>query len=137
MGAITLATAARNAAAAAVAALVDAGSTAGYLEIRTGPAPASPQSPATGTLLVTIELNDPAYGAPASGVASLDVSPVPSGTAVATDTAGWARLYDGDDNPVADGLCSTSGAFVNLASTSFVTGAVVSFTSGSFTVPAA
>lgn len=137
MGAITLATAARNAAAAAVVALVDAGGAAGYLEIRTGSAPASPQSPATGILLVTIELNDPAYGAPANGVASLDASPVPSGTAVATNTAGWARLYDSDDNPVADGLCSTSGAFVNLATTSIVSGAVVSVTSGSLTVPAA
>jgi hypothetical protein len=137
MGAITLATTARNAAADAVAGLVNAGSGAGYLEIRTGSAPANPQAAATGTLLVTVTLNDPAYAAAVAGVAALDVTPQPSGTAVATDTAGWARLYDSDGDAVADGACGTSGAFVNLATTSIVTGAVVSITSGSLTAPAA
>jgi hypothetical protein len=136
VGAITLATTARNAAADAVVDLVDAGSGAGYVEIRTGAQPASPQVAATGTLLATLTLNDPAYGSAATGVATLDNTPEPSATAVATGTAGWARVYDSNANPVMDGACGTSGAFVNLATTSITSGTTVSITSGSYTQPA-
>lgn len=136
MGAVTLATAARDASANAIVDLVDAGSGAGYVQIRTGSAPASPQAPATGTLLVTVTLNDPAYGAAATGVCTLDVSPQPSGTAVATGTAGWARVHDSAGNAVFDGACSTSGALVNLATTSITAGAEIPITSGSYTQPA-
>lgn len=136
MGAITLATTARNAAANAVVDLVDAGSGAGYVEIRTGSAPASPQAAATGTLLATVTLNDPAYGDAATGVCMLDVTPEPSGTAVASGTAGWARFYDSAANAVFDGACSTSGALVNLATTSVNSGQAVTVTSGSYTQPA-
>lgn len=137
MGAITLATTARNAAADAITGLVDAGAGAGYVEIRTGTPPASPQDPATGTLLVSIPLNDPAYGDAANGVCQLDVTPEPAAAAVATNTAGWARVYDDNDAAVMDGLCGTSGAFVNLASLSIVSGTTVTITGGSFTQPAA
>lgn len=136
MGAITLATTARNAAANGVVALADAGSGAGYVEIRTGAAPASPQASATGTLLATVTLNDPAYGSAVAGICTLDVTPQPAGTAVATNTAGWARLYDSAGNAVLDGLCGTSGAFVNLATLSIVSGVTVTITSGSYTQPA-
>lgn len=136
MGAITLATTSRNAAANAVVDLVDAGSGAGYVEIRTGSAPASPQAPATGNLLATVTLNDPAYGDAATGVCTLDVTPEPSAIAVATATAGWARVYDSAANVVFDGACATSGALVNLATTSVVTGTAVTITSGSYTQPA-
>ncbi len=136
MGAITLATTARNAAADAVVDLVDAGVGAGYVEIRTGAQPASPQVAATGVLLVTITLNDPAYGSAVAGVCTLDVTPQPSAVAVATNTAGWARMYDSAASAVLDGACSTAGAFVNLASTSIVSGTTVTVTSGSYTQPA-
>lgn len=136
MGAITLATTARNAAANGVVDLVDAGAGAGYVEIRTGSAPASPQVAATGTLLATVTLNDPAYGDAATGVCTLDVTPEPTGTAVATGTAGWARFYDSSANAVFDGACATSGAAVNLATTSIVAGVQVPVTSGSYTQPA-
>lgn len=136
MGAITLATTARNAAADAVVDLVDAGSGPGYVEIRTGTQPASPQIAATGTLLVTLTLSDPAYGAAATGVCTLDVTPEPSAVAVATNTAGWARLYDSAGTAVLDGECGTSGKFVNLSTLSIVSGATVSITSGSYTQPA-
>lgn len=136
MGAITLATTSRNAAANAVVDLIDAGSGAGYVEIRTGSAPASPQAAATGTLLATVTLNDPAYGDAATGVCTLDVTPEPTGTAVATDTAGWARFYDSAGGAVFDGACATSGAAVNLATTAITTGSDVTVTSGTYTQPA-
>src|SRR5262245_25582205 len=136
MGAITLATTTRNAKANAAVDLVDAGSGPGYVELRTGSQPASPQTPATGTLLATVTLNDPAYGDAAVGVCTLDVTPEPTETAVATGTAGWARMYDSAGNAVFDGECGTSGKFVNLATVSVVSGTDVTITSGSYTQPA-
>lgn len=136
MGAIVLSTRVRNAMANAAVAEVDAGPGAGYVEIRTGAKPASPASSATGTLLATVALNDGAYGAASVGVCTLDVTPEPTATAAATGTAGWARQYDSTGAPLWDGDCGTSGAFVNLATTSIVAATDVTITSGSYTQPA-
>lgn len=53
-----ISTSARNAAADAVVDLLDAGSGAGYIEIRTGSQPATPNTAATGT---TVAPGAPAY----------------------------------------------------------------------------
>ena len=74
-----LPTAARNAACDAVVDLLDAGAGAGTIKIYTGSQPASANDAASGTLLATITLSDPAFGAASTGVATMAGTPL-SGT---------------------------------------------------------
>jgi len=131
-----LAVAYRNAACDAVVDGVDAGAAAGYLEIRTGTPPTNPDSAATGTLLATLPMSDPAFGAAASGVATAN-SITSDTSADATGTAGWARLYDSDDNPIADFDvgATASGKDIEFDDVSFVAGGTVAISSFTVTVP--
>lgn len=133
--AFRLAAASRSAAADAVVDLLDAGSGAATIEVRTGTQPATPATSATGTLLLTFTLNDPAFGAASSGVASLDVDPSITATGVAAGDAGWFRAKDSNGNVVFDGACATSGSELNLSTITVSIGLVVSITSGSYTQP--
>lgn len=129
--ALTLATNSRNAAAKAIADLMDAGST---VKIYTGSKPATPQDAATGTLLATVVLG--AFGAPSNGtVQGADPAAV---NAVATGTAGWARIASSTGSVVMDGdVSGSAGAgLVKLSSTALTSGAPVDITSVSFTMPA-
>lgn len=128
---------ARNAAVDGVAGRFDAGSGAATVEVRTGAKPANPQDAATGTLLVTFTLNDPAWGAAALGTAALDVTPGISATAVAGGTAGWWRAKDSTGATVLDGTAggSGSGADMILANPVITNGQVVNMISGSMTQP--
>lgn len=128
---------AANAAADAVAALLNAGAGPGTIEVRSGAQPATVATGATGTLLGTFTLNDPAFAAAVAGVAALDVAPTVSFTGVAADTAGWFRAYDSNGVAVFDGACATSGAQLNLSTTSITIGLVVTVTSGTLTQPLA
>jgi hypothetical protein len=90
--------------------LLDAGSGPGYLEIRTGSGPATPNDAANGTLLATVVLADPSFdtaGTTGAGIAVADSIAVVQG--VGNGDAGWFRAYDSDDNAVEDGTCSASG----------------------------
>ena len=110
-------------------ALVDAGvASLTVLEIRTGSQPASANDAASGTLLATITI---AWGAGASGVAS--ITGTPSTTAVATGTAGWARFRNTGDTLRMDGAVGTD---VTLNNNSITSGGTVTVTSGSLTQPA-
>jgi hypothetical protein len=87
-----LSTAARNAACDAIVDLIDAGASGtGYVEIREST-----------TVLVTIQLQDPAFGAAAAGVATLLGVPL-SGTAGAAGDADNFIVYDDDDNQIWSG----------------------------------
>lgn len=66
----------------------------GTLEIYSGTQPGDPNSAATGTLLVTITIPNPAFGAASGGVVTKAGSW--SATAVATATAGYARFISSD-----------------------------------------
>lgn len=132
---ITLATATRNAGCDAMVDRVDAGSGAGTVQIRSGSRPASANSAATGTLLATVVLADPAFGSAASGVATLtDPAAV---TAVADGTATWFRVLDSNAATCWDGSVTATGGGgdMTLATTSISTGLTVDITSGSFTMP--
>lgn len=133
---LILATTARNAMADACVDLIDAGAGAGTIAVRTGTQPANPQTGATGTLLLTFTLNDPAFGAASNGVATLSVSPTISTTGITDGTAGWFRVFDSNNNPVFDGACGTSGSQLNLSTLTVSTGLTVTITSGTFTQPA-
>lgn len=116
---------------------LDAGSGAATLEIRTGSQPANADTAASGTLLVTLTLNDPA-GTQSGGVITIDVTPAISATAVATGTAGWGRLMDSTGATVLDGSVATSGADFNIDSTSITSGQTVTLVATStLTLPAA
>jgi hypothetical protein len=140
---VRISTAARNAMADAVAALVDGGSGAGVLRIYTGSQPATPATAPSGTLLVEITLNDPAFAAAASGTAALDVSPAVSGTGVAAGTAGWGRFLTSTEAAatglgVVDGSVTATGGGgdITIATTTISIGLAVPITSASLTAPA-
>lgn len=133
--AFRLAAGSRSAAADAVVDRLDAGSGPGTIEVRTGAQPASPAAAATGTLLLTFALNDPAFGDAATGVATLDVDPALAATGVAAGDAGWFRAKDSNGTVVFDGACGTSGAELNLSTVTVSVGLVVTITSGSYTQP--
>lgn len=67
---IRLAAAARNASTNGVVGLIDAGPAAGTIKIYTGSQPATGDTAASGTLLATVVLGDPAFAASSAGTAT-------------------------------------------------------------------
>lgn len=131
-----IATSARNAACDAVVDLLDAGSGAGTIQIRTGSQPASPGDAATGTLLATLTFSDPAFGAASSGTAT--ASSITSDTDVdASGTAGWFRALDSDSNAVFDGAITGTGGGgdIEFDNVSFVAGGTAAISSFTVTQP--
>lgn len=130
-------TASRNAACDAVVDRVDGGAAAGTLQIRTGTQPASANDVASGTLLATVTLADPAFGAASTGVATLLGVPL-AATGAADGTAGWFRMLDSDSNTVLDGAATATGGGgeLELNTTTISTGVDVEVTGGTITMPA-
>lgn len=119
-----LSTAARNAACDAIVDLCDAGAGAGKLVIRT-----------SGDVEVaTLTLSDPAFGAAATGVAT--ASAITSDTSATGGTAAKFTLEDSTGAVVMTGTVGTSGAELNLSSTTIGAGATVAVSSFTVTVPA-
>lgn len=92
--------------------------------------------PATGgtvtTLLAELTLN--ATFAPAASSGTLTLNAITGDTSAdATGTATWARIVTSGGTFVADCSVGTSGADINLNTTSIVTGATVTVTSAVFT----
>lgn len=131
-------TAVTNAVSNLVAALPDADVGAGSIQIRTGAQPASANNAATGTLLATVTLADPAFGAAVAGVATLDATPVLSTTGVAAGTAGWFRMLDNSGDTVLDGSVTATGGGgeLELNTTTISVGVTVQITAGTLTAPA-
>jgi len=128
----------------------------GVLYVYTGTQP-GPDASATGTLLLKITVASGAFshgtatnglnfGAASGGVISKSGSEVWSGVAVATGTAGWFRYCaNGTDSEPSDadttrksfdGAIATSGAQLNMASTSITSGATTTIDSFAVTLPA-
>lgn len=115
---------------------LDSGSAAGYIEVRTGAQPSSADAAATGTLLATITLGDPAFGAAVNGVKTANaIAAVP---AAASGTAGWFRAYNSSGVAVLDGSVSLTGGSGDLQfnTTAFQIGTDVTITSWTVTLPA-
>ena len=130
-----LANATRSAACDAIVDRIDVGG-AGTIQIRSGTRPANADTTATGTLLATVTLAATAFGSASNGVATLaDPAAV---TAVATGTATWFRVISGGGSTVMDGDvgATSSGADLELATTSITSGLSVDVTGGSVTMPA-
>lgn len=132
-----ISTAVRNAMADAAVDLIDAGAGPGTVQIRTGAQPATAGAAATGTLLGTLTLSDPAFGAAASGVATAGTVTGDS-SADATGTAGWFRVLDSTGATVMDGAISLAGGGgeMILDSVAIVAGGTINITSWTVTQPA-
>ena len=82
----------------------------------------------TQTLLVTLTIAG-GFGTDSNG--TLTLGTVTDGTAVATNTATFFRIFKSDGTTVVmDGSVGTSGADLNLNSTSIASGQTVAITSG-------
>lgn len=109
----------------------------GFIAIYTGSQPALNGS-VTGTLLATLSFSATAFGASvaSSGTVTATANTITSATAVATGTAGYFVLLKSDGTTiVASGTVSTSGADLNLNSTSISSGANVAITSFTISEP--
>ena len=128
--AIKLSTAARNAMLDGITSTVGGSA---KLRIYDGSQPAGPGT-AVSTQVLLAELTCNATFAPAasSGVLTLN-SITQDSSADATGTASWFRIVTSGNTAVIDGSVSTSGADMNLNSTSIVSGGSVSVTSATFT----
>lgn len=135
MAILRLATATRNALAQQVQVLLDAGAGAATLKIYSGTQPATPNDAITGTLLATVTLGDPSFGAAASGtITGADPAAV---TAVATGAATHFRAADSTGAAVLDGdvTATGGGGALQISSTSLSPGVTVDITALSFTMP--
>lgn len=124
---------AANAACNALTALLDAGATPAYIEVRSGAQPASVATAASGTLLATLVASQPAFDAAGDGVATA-FSVAPDNDTVEGE-AGWFRAYDGDGVAITDGSVGTSGASMNLNTTSFAAGGICEVTYWTIAMP--
>lgn len=133
---LTLATSARNATADALCNLLDAGAGAGTIKLYSGTRPATPNTALSGnTLLATVTLIDPAFGAAATGVKTLaDPAAV---TAVAAGTASFFRAEDSTGAVVMDGRVTATGGGgdLTLSTTTISVGLSVDITGGTVTMP--
>jgi hypothetical protein len=112
-------------------AIITAAGSGCTLKIYTGSAPTNADTTASGTLLATLTISG-ALGTEASGV--LTFGTVTAATAVATGTAGYARLATSGGTTICDfTTIATSGADINLNSVSISSGGQVSITSGTIT----
>lgn len=127
----------RNAMVNAAVDLIDAGPAAGTVQIRTGAQPASAGSAATGTLLGTLTLSDPAFVDAVNGTATASAVTGDS-SADASGTAGWFRVLDSTGATVMDGSITGAGGGGDmiLDSTAIVAGGTISVTSWTVTQPA-
>ena len=122
--------------------------TASFLNLYTGTQPATADTAASGTLLATIYSNNPtdtvgiSFATPVVGVISK--TGTWAGTALATGTAGWYRLFEAGGTPGSlsttesrvDGNISTSGANMNMSSTTVTSGTVQTVSTFDITLPA-
>jgi hypothetical protein len=108
----------------------------GTIKIYTGSQPAV-NGAITGTLLATLTFSSTAFAnaTATGGVASATANTITSGTAGNTGTAGYFALVSSGSVVIATGTCGTSGADLNLNTTSVVSGNTVSITSFVVSLP--
>lgn len=127
--ALGLATAIRTSRATDILNAIDAGAGAGLLRIYDGSRPATGGTATT--LLAELTLSDPC-GSVTNGVLTFSAITQDS-SANATGTATWFRIVTSAGAHVLDGSVGTSGADLNLTTTSITSGQPVQVTSLVFT----
>src|SRR5687767_8363184 len=107
---LSLATIARNNSGNAIVDLIDSGSLQpnGYIEIRTGAKPATPQTAASGTLLSTLRFSNPAFASFSNGQSTANT--IAQDPAIAANgVASWFRIYNRDGDAILDGEVTAVG----------------------------
>ena len=116
---------------------IDLGTTnsTGRVLIYTGTQPATTETAATGTLLATIPLGNPAFGN-ASNAAQAQMATAPvQANASATGNAGWFRVLDRDNRTIFDGAVGTSDAEMILNRLDITSGVPVVVNQITYQVP--
>jgi hypothetical protein len=119
---------------------LDEGDAAASIRGRTGAQPADPDATETGTLLFTLPMSDPAFGAAADdapGALATAAAITDDSSADATGTLGYCRAGAtgaGADDHI-DGSAGTSDADFVFNTLSIVSGAVVSMSSFTVSLP--
>lgn len=136
-----MATKLTNAAASQLADQLDAYINSGgaaKIRIYSGTEPATADTALSGnTLLADFALSNPAFGAASNGVITLNGTPL-TVAASATGTASFFRILQNNATTVVmQGSVGTSGAQLNLNTTSITSGVNVTITSGTITMPTA
>lgn len=122
---VTYTTAVKNARLDAVAAQIDAGAGAGYIEIGTA---------GMASVLATITLDATSAAAASGGVLTFSSFPKSDTSADNSGTAAEARIRDSDATDIVTGLTvGTSGADINLDSVSITAGQTVTLNSATIT----
>lgn len=131
---IGFAVATKNARADAIKTRIDAGGGAGTVKVYTGTRPATADTALSGnTLLGTLTFTAPP-SAPGSSAGVLTFSAITDdSSADATGTASFARVADSAGNTVFDCDVGTSGAVLNLNTTSIVAGGPIHVSSFTIT----
>lgn len=116
-------------------ALVGSFTNGALLKIYDGSQPSTPETAITSqTLLATVTLASPAFGSAVNGV--ITANAISDVTISASGTASWFRLLKSDGTTVImDGSVGTSSADLILNATALSSGATLSTTSFTFTVP--
>lgn len=120
----------RNARLQEVADAINAGTGAGLLRIYNGTRPSTGGT--VTTLLAELTLSDPCQASITGGVLTFDTI-TSDASANNSGTATWFRIVDSDANFVLDGDVGTSGADLNLNTTSIVAGQSVAVVSAAIT----
>ncbi len=110
--------------------LIDGGAAAGEIEVYSGAVPATAGTAPAGTLLATFTLTDPAFGASAAAVKTLDADPDLTTSTVAAGTPAYARGLDSNGVVVFDGTVGTSGTDFLTSSSPWTSAQTVNLTSG-------
>jgi hypothetical protein len=107
---ISLSTKIRNATCNNIVDSIDQGTTVlnGYIEIRDGDRPATPQNSATGKMLATLFFSSPAFGEAVNGTAV--ANSITADTSInATGIATWFRIYNRNNEVQMDGDITLTG----------------------------
>ena len=131
---------AAKAACDAIVDLLDGGSGAATVEIRSGSAPTNCEDADSGTLLAVLTCSDPAFGAAADanpGGRATASSVTSDSSANATGTAGHFRAKDSNGVVITQGSVTATGGGgdMEINSVSVVSGVEVAITAWTFTVP--
>ena len=119
---------------------LDSGSGTAKIEVRTGSQPATVETAASGTLLGTLNLTNPAFGgaADANPGATATAAAISDDTSAdATGTAGYFRAYNRNGDAVLDGTAGTSGTDLILDDVSITSGQTIKINSWTVTMPEA
>src|ERR1700744_6327137 len=128
---------AQNTASTEANALVGSFTNSALLKLYDGTQPSTPETAVTTqNLLATVTLASPAFGSASNGV--ITANSISDVTISASGTSAWFRLLKSDNTTVImDGSVGTSGSDLNLNSVALSSGATLSTTSFTFTVPSA